>query len=54
MLFFMTPFYILIAMLTLVAYVAVKTLIHNERKHAEQREHQRAKWRARREEVCKT
>ena len=50
----MTQFYVLIPALILIVCVATKTLIHNERKYAEQREIQRAKWRARFDEVHKS
>jgi hypothetical protein len=50
---FMTPTqsYILIATLLPVLFVSIRTIIHNERKHVEQREIQRIKWRARFDEV---
>ncbi len=48
-----TQFSILIATLIPVAYVAVQTIIHHARKHAEQHEIQQAKWRVRFDEVRK-
>lgn len=43
--------YILSAVLIALALVAICTMVHNERRHAAQREIQRAKWRERFEEV---
>jgi len=46
-----TQSYVLIATLIPVGCVAVRTFIHNVRRHAEQRAIQQAKWRARFDEV---
>ena len=45
--------YILLAALILVLCVSAQTIIHNERRHATQREIQRSKWRALVDEMCK-